>query len=494
MANPLGAHKGKDGNWYTNKSNALLQDTGGGTSYSYYARGKNGKTYFYDPRTQMYTANRGYQSSSAVNDRRAANGGLDKAPSNFERREQEAHYAGQRTLSGGAPYNANKQHNINQATSDLSNYFQTRKQAFDYARAHGATGFMYKNGQYNTRSAGESVNDWTQRMNANYATHGKDLMQGLNQGATGIYNNSKYIGFNEDNNGNYHQRTMGNTKTGVELDPASKVVHKKGTGHTYYDSAYDHGELFNNLIFGSLSPTRWLGAYGRAKNGQGFGGTLLGRTIENMYGWGKGNAEANNGLFSLSDSTQKWAIEHPKLAATGNFIADAAIAGLASRASGDIFGGLKSGAGEEAVEHTPVRGYIEQQPIRGNSDFEPQVPVKYTGTPEVSQIPVSRRLDFEPQVSMKYPGTPQTSQIPISRSLTVRGNTSPQVRNTLPVVRFPQESPAVPEQNIGADFNSSYDYNPESMAAGAYWPLREEGYPIKYKKFGGKLALIPKYL
>ena len=46
MVNPLGAHKGKDGNWYTNKSNALLQDTGGGTSYSYYARGKNGKTYF----------------------------------------------------------------------------------------------------------------------------------------------------------------------------------------------------------------------------------------------------------------------------------------------------------------------------------------------------------------------------------------------------------------------------------------------------------------
>lgn len=469
MANPLGAHKGKDGNWYTNKSNALLQDTGGGTSYSYYARGKNGKTYFYDPKTQMYTANRGYQSSSAVNDRRAANGGLDKAPSNFGRRAQEAHYAGQRTLSGGAPYNANKQYNINQATSDLSNYFQTRKQAFDYARAHGATGFMYKNGQYNTRSAEESVNDWTQRMNANYAAHGKDLMQGLKQGATGIYNNGKYIGFNEDNNGNYHQRTMGNTRTGVELDPASKVVHKKGTGHTYYDSAYDHGELFNNVVFRSISPTSWLGAYGRAKNGQGFGGTLLGRTIENMYGWGKGNAEANNGLFSLSDATQKWAIEHPKLAATGNFIADAAIAGLASRASGDIFGGLKSGAGEEAVEHTPVRGYIEQQPIRGNLDFEPQVSVKYTGTPEVSQIPVSRRL-------------------------TVRGNTLPQVRNTLPVVRFPQESPVVPEQNIGADFNSSYDYNPESMAAGAYWPLREEGYPIKYKKFGGKLALIPKYL
>jgi hypothetical protein len=24
MANILGAHKGKDGNWYTNKSNALL--------------------------------------------------------------------------------------------------------------------------------------------------------------------------------------------------------------------------------------------------------------------------------------------------------------------------------------------------------------------------------------------------------------------------------------------------------------------------------------
>jgi hypothetical protein len=29
-------------------------------------------------------------------------------PSNFGRRAQEAHYAGQRTLSGGAPYNANK--------------------------------------------------------------------------------------------------------------------------------------------------------------------------------------------------------------------------------------------------------------------------------------------------------------------------------------------------------------------------------------------------
>ena len=120
--------------------------------------------------------------------------------------------------------------------------------------------------------------------------------------------------------------------------------------------------------------------------------------------------------FSLSDSTQKWAIEHPKTAATGNFIADAAIAGLESRASGDIFGGLKNQTGEEAVEHTPVRGYIEQQPIRGNTS------------------PTSQKYITSSKISTRISSS--------SRMGEYRNRT----------------------------LNSSYDYNPE-VAAGICWPL-----------------------
>ena len=52
-------------------------------------------------------------------------------------------------------------------------------------------------------------------------------MQGLNQGATGIYNNGKYIGFNEDNKVIIIRELWVIQKLKVELDPASKVVHKK---------------------------------------------------------------------------------------------------------------------------------------------------------------------------------------------------------------------------------------------------------------------------
>jgi len=46
--------------WVTKKSGTVLESTGNDTKYSWYARGKDGKAYFFDPQTGMFTARKAY--------------------------------------------------------------------------------------------------------------------------------------------------------------------------------------------------------------------------------------------------------------------------------------------------------------------------------------------------------------------------------------------------------------------------------------------------
>jgi len=66
MSTPKGAIK-KNGKWVTKTSGKELHYTGGGTDYSYYAIGADGKPYFYDPNTGKFTARKAYRPNPSKN-------------------------------------------------------------------------------------------------------------------------------------------------------------------------------------------------------------------------------------------------------------------------------------------------------------------------------------------------------------------------------------------------------------------------------------------
>lgn len=101
--------------------------------------------------------------------------------------------------------------------------------------------------------------------------------------------------------------------------------HKKS--EVPYASSYDGGELFANFM-GLASPTRWVGAIGRASRGEGNTGTYVGRVLNNMLDPQNG-ARENQGVFSigLSQNDEQWAKEHPVVSGITNGVLDAAAFG-----------------------------------------------------------------------------------------------------------------------------------------------------------------------
>jgi len=85
------------------------------------------------------------------------------------------------------------------ADNDLSSHFKTFKEAFDYARSVGASGLLWKGGSYNTRSKGETVEEWQNQMKANSKN---PVSSEFTTGAMGIFNNGKYLS-KVDENGYY---------------------------------------------------------------------------------------------------------------------------------------------------------------------------------------------------------------------------------------------------------------------------------------------------
>lgn len=348
MNNPKGAIK-KNGKWVTKTTGTELHDTGGGTEYSYYAIGKDGKAYFYDPKTDKFTARSAYRPTVPTKGRSI--------------KAQEAELASRNTLRGSNKYNASSQFNIQEAAADLSNHFKTRKEAFDYARSVGASGFLWKGGSYNTRSAGESINQWQQKMKQNSSNK---VDSRFTTGAYGIYNNGKYLS-EVDENGYYGQKKMGDTQTQVygqrqDYTPGSK----KGT--YIYSSAYDP-YMFGNIM-GMFSPTNQFGAISRATRGEGHGETWGQRYFDNLLGLTSSTAPLQNkGLASVSQTTEEMADAHPYINAGLNLVVDAATMGGLTRYPKQIVRGRvptirhKYKRIPTTIEVPAEQGYLEANPF-----------------------------------------------------------------------------------------------------------------------------------
>ena len=93
-----------------------------------------------------------------------------------------------------------------------------------------------------------------------------------------------------------------------------------------YASSYDGGELFSNVM-GLISPTRWVGAIGRASRGEGKG-NFVSKVFSNMLDPQNG-ARENQGIFSsgLSSANEQWAAEHPVISGLTNGVLDAFVYG-----------------------------------------------------------------------------------------------------------------------------------------------------------------------
>lgn len=93
-----------------------------------------------------------------------------------------------------------------------------------------------------------------------------------------------------------------------------------------YSSAYDGGELFSNVM-GLISPTRWVGAVGRASRGEGKG-NFVSKVFSNMLDPQNG-ARENQGIFSLglASANEQWAAEHPTISGLTNGVLDAFVYG-----------------------------------------------------------------------------------------------------------------------------------------------------------------------
>lgn len=320
MSTPKGAIK-KGKAWYTKKTGTLIENTQGAGSNGagkWFARDKKGNIYYYDPATGGYTSKTYLEGNNNPN------------VNSWNRQAQEAYYAGQNTLkSNSGKANA-------QALADLSNRFKTREEAFNFARQHGASGFIWKGGSYNTRSKGESIQAWQDNMNK---AKSNGTPEGFTTGKSGIYNNGKYLV--GDENGQYHQKGMSNQTQGVttsnaKVNPGSR---KREVG---YSSAYD-GALFGRVM-GTLSPTQQFGAIAGALRGEGHGNDFASRYFDNMYGTFDTNdaINQNKGIFSASQSTQDWANNHRTAADLINAGLDVAAGSAGSLRSGTSM--LKSGA------------------------------------------------------------------------------------------------------------------------------------------------------
>lgn len=352
MSTPKGAIR-KNGKWVARTTGAELHETGNGTEYSWYAIGKDGKAYFYDPRTGKYTARKAYRPTNNYKTVKA----------------QEAAYAKQNTLRGSNKYNSHSQSNIQEAAADLSNHFKTRKEAFDYARSIGASGFLWQGGTYNTRSAGETVDQQQQKMKQNA---GKTVDPKFTTGAYGIYNNGKYLS-DVDENGYYGQQKMGNTRTEVygqkqDYTPGSK------SGTYVYSSAYDP-YMFGNIM-GIPSPSNQIGAITRATRGEGEGQTWGQRYFDNLIGLTSSTAPLQNrGLASISSSTEAIADEHPYINAGINLVTDAVVFGGPRRSPQMIIKGRqKYNTFTNKYKRIPTtvtvpvdEGYINANPFNSNA-------------------------------------------------------------------------------------------------------------------------------
>ena len=113
-----------------------------------------------------------------------------------------------------------------------------------------------------------------------------------------------------------------------------KNVNTSETGHVEqikkteipYASSYDGGELFSNVM-GLISPTRWVGAIGRASRGEGKG-NFVSKVFSNMLDPQNG-ARENQGIFSsgLASANEQWAAEHPTISGLTNGVLDAFVYG-----------------------------------------------------------------------------------------------------------------------------------------------------------------------
>jgi len=70
-------------------------------------------------------------------------------------------------------------------------------------------------------------------------------------------------------------------RNSIDTSETGHTEKKTKKTETPYRSSYDGGELFANVM-GLASPTRWVGAFGRASRGEGNTGTFVGKVLNNM--------------------------------------------------------------------------------------------------------------------------------------------------------------------------------------------------------------------
>lgn len=349
MSNPKGAIK-KGNNWYTKTTGTLLTNTQGAGSNGagkWFARDKKGNIWYYDPKTGKYTSKK-YLENNKPN------------VNSWNRKAQEAYYAGQNTLRS----NSNKADVT--ALSDLSNRFKIRAEAFNFARQHGASGFIWKGGSYNTRDASEtSIEQW--QTNMEKARKANGTPSGYTSGKSGIYNNGKYLV--GDENGQYHQKRMSDQSQGVELSNAN-VNPGSRKRDVEYSSAYDPF-MFGNFL-GIFSPSNQIGAISRAYRGEGAGSSFIPKYVDNLVGLYDSKApEQNLGLGSITSDLQEEAKDHPNITAGANFAFDMLFPGGGLKAATKTTI-LKNGIKTIGRKYKTLPSTIERVPLyQGELEINP---------------------------------------------------------------------------------------------------------------------------